>query len=35
MEKRELAIWKGIRDVLCGPIENKRLRKPEYELIGR
>lgn len=31
MEKRELSIWKGIRDCLCEPIENKRLWKPECE----
>lgn len=35
MEEREFAIWKGIRDALCEPIENKRLWKPEYELVGR
>ena len=29
MEERELAIWKGIRDALCEPIENKRLWKLE------
>ena len=29
MEKRELAIWKGICDALCEPIESKRLWKPE------
>lgn len=31
MDKRELAIWKGIRDALCEPIENKRLWKPECQ----
>ena len=29
MDERELAIWKGIRDALCEPIQNKRLWKPE------
>jgi hypothetical protein len=29
MDERELAIWKGIRDALCEPIESKRLWKPE------
>lgn len=29
MEERELAIWKGICDALCEPIQNKRLWKPE------
>lgn len=29
MEERELKIWQGICDVLCEPIENKRLWKPE------
>ena len=35
MEKRELAIWKGICDTLCEPIENKRLWKPECETCSR
>ena len=31
MNERELAIWKGICDALCEPIESKRLWKPECE----
>ena len=35
MEERELAIWKGICDALCEPIQNKRLWKPECETCSR
>lgn len=29
MDKRELAIWRGLVDSLSEPIQNKRLWKPE------